>query len=283
MPMPTHWGAEDLWLKVAPQLPGFTIEILPEIDSTNTELMRRARAGQTEPALLIAESQTAGRGRMGRAWVNQPGDCLMYSLGLMLNPLDWSGLSLVVGLSVAQSLQQHAPVGAERIGVKWPNDLWLQDGRKLGGTLIETANLPATSSAVALGAGPGEGRFVIIGTGINIRPPQPAAGLTASTGCLQDLDPRWTAPAALQQLFPRLVDDLLHFAEYGFAAFLPRFAACDVLQGQMVHLSDGRSGMACGVTEDGMLRIRTERGVEPVVSGDVSVRPTTMALPVRHV
>ena len=83
---PTRWAAEDLWLSIVTLLPGFTVEVLPEVDSTNTELMRRARAGRAEPIVLVAESQTAGRGRQGRTWVNQPGDCLMYSLGLMLNP-----------------------------------------------------------------------------------------------------------------------------------------------------------------------------------------------------
>ena len=85
---PTRWPAEDLWLEIAPRLPGFTVEVLPEIDSTNTELMRRARSGQVDPIVLVAESQTAGRGRLGRQWINQPGDCLMYSLGLMLQPAD---------------------------------------------------------------------------------------------------------------------------------------------------------------------------------------------------
>ena len=60
-----HWPAESIWEQVAPLLPGFTVEVLPEIDSTNTELMRRARAGQAQPILLAAEHQTAGRGRLG--------------------------------------------------------------------------------------------------------------------------------------------------------------------------------------------------------------------------
>jgi BirA family biotin operon repressor/biotin-[acetyl-CoA-carboxylase] ligase len=54
------WPAEDLWLAMVALQPSLTVEVLPEIDSTNTELMRRARAGQTEPVLLVAEAQTAG-------------------------------------------------------------------------------------------------------------------------------------------------------------------------------------------------------------------------------
>lgn len=277
---PTHWQAEDLWLQIVPKLPGFTVEVLPEIDSTNTELMRRARAGQAEPTVLVAESQTAGRGRQGRSWVNQPGDCLMYSLGLVLNPVDWSGLSLVVGLSIAESLQAAAPPGAPQIGVKWPNDLWLHDGRKLGGTLIETANLPAGTAAPGWGTGPGTPRFVIIGTGINVRPPQATTtAFTTPTACLHDVAPGWTAPQALCQLLPRLVDDLLLFADHGFAPFQTRFAARDVLRGQQVHLSDGSQGEAIGVLPDGTLQLRTADGVRSVLSGDVSVRPLHMALP----
>ena len=277
---PTHWQAEDLWLQLVPKLPGFTVEVLPEIDSTNTELMRRARAGQAEPIVLVAESQTAGRGRQGRAWLNQPGDSLMYSLGLVLQPVDWSGLSLVVGLSIAESLQASAPAGQPQIGVKWPNDLWLHDGRKLGGTLIETANLPAGTPASCFGAGTGPARFVIIGTGINVRPPQTRAGaLTTPAACLQDVDAQCDAPRALQRLLPRLVDDILLFADHGFGPFLARFAARDVLRGQQVHLSDGSQGEAIGVLPDGTLQLRTSEGLRSVISGDVSVRPIHMALP----
>ena len=276
----TLWPAEELWLQVAPKLPGFTVEVLPEIDSTNTELMRRARAGRAEPIVLVAESQTAGRGRQGRSWVNQPGDCLMYSLGLVLNPLDWSGLSLVVGLSIAESLQALAPNSAAQIGVKWPNDLWLRDGRKLGGTLIETANLPPHTDAACFGSGMGIPRLVIIGTGINVRPPQASGDvLTTPAACLQEVSATLSAPQALLQLLPHLVDDILLFAERGFAPFQARFASRDVLRGQHVHLSDGSHGEALGVLPDGALQLRTAQGVRSVISGDVSVRPIHMALP----
>lgn len=281
----TVWPAEDLWLEIVPKLPGFTVEVLPEIDSTNSELMRRARAGLAEPAVLIAESQSAGRGRQGRTWQNQPGDCLMYSLGLMLQPLDWSGLSLVVGLSIAESLQPTQPVAAQqRIGVKWPNDLWLGDGHKLAGTLIETANLPTSVHAHAWGAGTGPARFVIIGTGINIRPPaeHTQATLSRPAACLQDIAPTWTAPSALHTLLPRLVDDILLFAQQGLAPFLARFALRDALRGQPVHVSDGRSGEAIGLADDGALLLRGPEGICHIHSGDVSVRPAHMPLPSSH-
>ena len=119
---PIRWPAEAIWQAVAPQLPGFTIEVLPCIDSTNTELMRRARAGRCEPILLVAEQQTAGRGRLGREWHSgTDAASLTFSLGLPLAPLDWSGLSLAVGVSVAESLQPLLPAPdsrTPRIGLK---------------------------------------------------------------------------------------------------------------------------------------------------------------------
>ena len=159
---PTAWPAETVWQQVFPLPPDFTVEVLPEIDSSNSELMRRARAGQHEATLLVAERQTAGRGRMGRVWQSQPGDSLTFSLSLALKPQDWSGLSLAVGLSLAESLHPN-------VGLKWPNDLWFQD-RKLGGILVEAASMGGRSQ-------------VVIGVGLNIRS-RSADGLN-------------TAPAAL--------------------------------------------------------------------------------------
>ena len=62
------WPTEQIKAALAPLLPGFRVEVLARLDSTNTELMRRARNGQMEPVLLVAEQQTAGRGRLGRQW-----------------------------------------------------------------------------------------------------------------------------------------------------------------------------------------------------------------------
>ena len=95
---------EAVWQAVVPDLPGFTVEVLPSIDSTSSELMRRARAGLMEPVLLAAEEQTAGRGRLGKGWHSKAGQSLTFSLALPLAPADWSGLSLAVGVSLAESL-----------------------------------------------------------------------------------------------------------------------------------------------------------------------------------
>ena len=131
--------AESVWQSVVADLPTFTVEVLPRIDSTSSELMRRARDGLVEPVLLAAEEQTAGRGRMGKGWHSRAGQSLTFSLALPLAPADWSGLSLAVGVSLAESLHPD-------VQLKWPNDLWLQQ-RKLGGILVETAGTGDGASA----------------------------------------------------------------------------------------------------------------------------------------
>ena len=275
---PVRWPAEAIWEAISPLLPGFTVEVLPTIDSTNTELMRRARAGQCEPTLLVAEQQTAGRGRLGRVWQSDVGASLMMSLGLPLAPQDWSGLSLAVGVSVAESLQPVMPVVGNdrpaRIGLKWPNDLWLGGAggeRKLGGILVETASFVAPQAAAAERCA--SARYVVVGIGINVLP-RSGDGLSMPPGSLQDVEPGLDAPAALLRIAAPLVAMLQSFEGYGFAPMQARFAARDLLQGRAVTLSDGQAGTAHGVAEDGALLVHTAQGMQAITSSEISVRPT---------
>jgi BirA family biotin operon repressor/biotin-[acetyl-CoA-carboxylase] ligase len=267
------WPAEDLWLALVARQPGLTVEVLPEIDSTNTELMRRARAGQTEPVLLVAEAQTAGRGRLGRPWHGEVGHALTFSLGLMLKPADWSGLSLAVGLSLARSLDPQGDLG---VRLKWPNDLWVKrpdtptGWGKLAGILIETA-LP-TGMSYGSDQGREQGRFCVVGVGINIAPPV-AEGLSTAPLGLQDLQSGITAPEALMKVAEPLLATLLAFERAGFAPLQNAFNARDALRHLPVTLSDGRSGVANGVDATGALLVETEQGQEAVSSSEVSVRP----------
>lgn len=275
-----HWPAEALWEAVAPQLPGFSVEVLPSIDSTNTELMRRARAGLCDPTLLVAEQQTAGRGRLGRVWQSDVGASLMMSLGLPLAPADWSGLSLAVGVSVAESLQPVLPPAGEgqppRVGLKWPNDLWTTGDRKLGGILVETASFVAPQGSSAMPAG-SAARYVVVGIGINVLP-RGGDGMSMPPASLQDVEPGLTAPEALRRIVPALVAMLQSFEGYGFSPMQARFAQRDILQGRAVTLSDGQAGTAHGVGEDGALLVQTANGMQAITSSEISVRPSP-ALP----
>ena len=251
------WPAEAIWEAASPLLPGFTVEVLPEIGSTNSELMRRARAGRMEPVLLVAEQQTAGRGRLGRGWASQAGDSLTFSLGLPLAPADWSGLSLAVGVALAESLHP-------RMQLKWPNDLWLAD-RKLAGILIETASFGEGSQAQ---------RYAVVGVGINIAP-RDAAGLSTPPAWLQEVLPDVDAGSALLRIAAPLVQTLLAFQTFGFVPFQARFNARDALRDRAVTLSDGTSGTAHGTSESGALLVHTARGMSAVTSSEVSVRPAS--------
>ncbi len=267
------WPAEDLWLAMVARQPGLTVEVLPEIDSTNTELMRRARAGLTDPVLLVAEAQTAGRGRLGRPWHGKVGHAVTFSLGLMLKPADWSGLSLAVGLSLARSLDPSGDLG---LRLKWPNDLWVQRPNtpfgwgKLAGILIETALPPVLGCNSEQGRD--QGRYCVVGVGINIAPPV-AEGLSTAPLGLQDLQHGVTAPEALAKVAEPLLATLLAFEHTGFAPLQNAFNARDALHNLPVTLSDGRSGVAQGVDATGALRVVTEQGQEAISSSEVSVRP----------
>lgn len=291
-----HWGAEALWEQLEPLLPGLSVEVVARCESTNTRLLDRARqhAGQrdapvtrpgqiddgetrspygrravdTQPCLLVAEHQTRGRGRLGRDWQSAAGLSLTFSLSLPLAPRDWSGLSLAVGLAVADALDPLQPGQAPRIGLKWPNDLWLLDGpgtatpgRKLGGILIETVAV-------------GNRRMCVVGIGLNVLPQPATEGLSSGFACLQELDAAASAPAALAALALPLVQALRRFEEQGFAPLLPAYARRDLLLGRAVMTTapEPLDGVAEGVDERGALRLRTAAGSSSLVSGEVSVR-----------
>jgi BirA family biotin operon repressor/biotin-[acetyl-CoA-carboxylase] ligase len=285
-----QWGAESLWQRLEPLLPGLSVEVVARSASTNSALLERARvraepptdelvqvrrsvesgafgrrAADAQPCLLVAEHQTGGRGRLGRTWQSSPGASLTFSLSLPLNPVDWSGLSLAIGTAVADALD---PTG-RRIGLKWPNDLWLMEtspapgaspGRKLGGILIETVSA-------------GSVRLAVVGIGLNVKP-QPLDDVSSGYACLQELDLDASAPAALAQVAEPLVRTLKTFEQQGFAPFAQAYAARDLLRGQVVTTTQAGvpTGMAMGVSPKGALLVRDGETVHEVSSGEVSVR-----------
>ena len=254
-------SAEALWQQLEPLLQGLSVEVLASCPSTNTTLLERARAGDLAPCLLVAEAQTQGRGRLGRAWVSAPGASLTFSLALPLAPRDWSGLSLAVGVAVAEALDGTG----RRIALKWPNDLWLRDdaspgrGRKLAGILVETVTVAGR-------------RIAVVGIGINVLA-QPDTGLSHGRACLAELDAGATAASALQTLAEPLARALRRFESEGFAPLVTAYAARDLLRGHHIHttLAAVPEGVAEGVDDEGALLVRAD-GLHRITSGEVSVR-----------
>lgn len=283
------WRARELWASLDPLLPGVSVEVMARVDSTNSALVDRARltvggrggavpgaalpmhgrrAVDTQPCLLVAEQQVRGRGRIGRSWQSRAGASLTFSLSLPLSPVDWSGLSLAVGVALAEALEPSTSA-APSVLLKWPNDLWLRDpdspqgGRKLGGILIETVPV-------------GGRRMCVVGVGLNVLPLQ-LDELSSGYACLQELDARWSAPLALASVAPPLVRALLAFESGGFAGFAERFQARDLLAGRAIVTTqaDAREGVAEGVDDRGALRLLCSDGRRICIqSGDVSVRPS---------
>lgn len=235
-----------------------TLEVRDSIDSTQAELLRRGRA-QPDGSVLLADTQTAGRGRRGRVWVSPPGANLYLSMFRRVSGgvRAQAGLSLALGIAAAETVRANA---SPAIGLKWPNDL-VADGRKLGGLLVETL---------------GDGDAVVAGIGINLRLPdtahdaidQPWTDL-AALGCTTS---RCELAAALVEAWFAAFDT---FATHGLAAFSTRWDALDALRDAPVRViaeRGERTGIARGIAPSGALRVAFDGGTEDVFSGDVSLR-----------
>jgi BirA family biotin operon repressor/biotin-[acetyl-CoA-carboxylase] ligase len=270
-----RWQVDVLQAALDGMRSGVSLELRAEVDSTNTQLLDRARGGDTRTVLLLAERQTAGRGRMGRAWwsaTDASGDArgpssLTFSLGLALAPRAWSGLSLAVGVALAEALD---PRGEHSVRLKWPNDLWLVDaagsaGRKFAGVLIETIAHPAAP----------EGRYAVIGIGLNLDAPSADADIDAPTAGWREAEPEADAFTVLARLAPALLKAIARFETEGFAAFSGPYAERDALAGRRVTVSTTPplAGRADGVDASGALRLATDAGLRLVDSAEVSVRP----------
>ena len=249
-----------------------TVEALASCGSTNTELL--SREGVRGPALLLAEQQTAGRGRRGRRWHSSPGAAIMFSLrwDFAGDAGRLRGLSLAAGVAIAKTL--HG-LGARGVALKWPNDLLASvgaGGAKLGGILIETRSSPPSSP----------GRITaVIGVGLNCRRmPGLATRLKRKVATLDELiDPLPARNEIIIRIAAELVRTLALFGNAGFEAFRTEWEAMHANQGQplRVRTAGGRvvAGIADGVGADGGLILRTRRGVLRVHSGTV-VRASSM-------
>lgn len=246
----------------------FDADLLDSCDSTNAVLLARAEAGAASGTVVIAERQTAGRGRQGRAWISTPGDSLTFSLLWRFAPgTAPAGLSLAAGLAVASALAKVGPGDTAPLRLKWPNDL-LKDGKKLGGILVEL--VPGAHGSAGLAA--------VIGIGLNLRLPQglPADVRARSAALTGPGDPN----ALLAAILVELLAVLERFAAGGFAVMRADWRARHAFEdAPVLLLSDfapPRAGICRGVDRDGALLLEADGRVERVLSGEVSLRPAEM-------
>jgi BirA family biotin operon repressor/biotin-[acetyl-CoA-carboxylase] ligase len=243
------------------------LEVLFEVDSTNTRLLGRPAppAGFADAAL--AELQHAGRGRQGRRWIAPFGASLVLSLGWRFGDAERvdSTLSLAVGVAVSRAL---AGLGARGIRLKWPNDVWFED-RKLGGVLVETRS-------------GGGAAHVVVGIGLNLRLSEESRrqiDTLAGAPGLAALDAACPSPVSRNALAAALLSELLSmlplFERCGFAAFRDEWRSLDALRGRPARVLLARAaveGIARGVDEDGGLLLEHGGNVDKFIAGEASLR-----------
>jgi BirA family biotin operon repressor/biotin-[acetyl-CoA-carboxylase] ligase len=242
------------------------LRVLAETGSTNDDVAVLARQRAPEGTVVVAEAQTAGRGRLDRSWSSPPRAGLSFSVLLRPSPpaprRTW--IPLLAGLAVRQAV---ARLGAVRTSLKWPNDLLLGDDlAKAGGILAQA-----------------EGDAVVVGIGINVtsrRAELPAGGtsLAAEAAECTDRDP------VLRAVLRSLGTLYRGWSAAGGdpASIKPAYErACDTIGRQVrVQLPDGGAliGTATGLDDSGRLVVRTPEGDRPVSAGDVTrIRPVTTA------
>jgi BirA family biotin operon repressor/biotin-[acetyl-CoA-carboxylase] ligase len=240
------------------------IEILDSASSSNALLLQRSAQGAPSGSVLAVEWQTAGRGRLGRSWHSGLGDALTFSVlwrfGGGLATL--SGLSLAVGVAMVRALHE---LGVTEAGLKWPNDVLLDEG-KLAGILIEAQGDMLGPSAV------------VIGIGINLEVPD-----SLRERVEQKVSDLGAHPAVRGERNQVLAVSLRHlaavlrsFAQGGFASLRDEWERHHVHQGRSVRLllPDGTqvTGTAGGVTDEGVLRLLGGSGERLFNAGEVSLR-----------
>lgn len=234
-----------------------------ETDSTNSRASELAGKSAPHGTIVCADSQTAGRGRLGRKWESPPGTNLYLSL-LLRPPLEPSrapAITLVTAVALAMAVEKTTSLGA---GLKWPNDLYL-GGRKAAGILAETTGDPDRL------------RHVVIGVGLNVNADiesfpeylrDRATSLRIETGKV------FRRVAILARFLDAFVECYGEFLSSGFGAMLPEWNRRDILKGKKVTLRHGgreARGIAVGVDESGMLLFRREASnkAERISSGEI--------------
>ena len=241
---------------------GRSIEYHEVIDSTNFRAKKLGLDGAPHGTLVIADLQTAGRGRMQRSWESKSGDSILMSLLLRpekLPPMQATGIVLIAAVAAAMACRDE---GAE-VSIKWPNDL-IAGGKKLAGMLLE---MTLAGEFVD---------FAVVGIGVNVKS-FPYAEDLKHAACLNDACGREVcrekAVASFLAHFERLYD---LWEKEGISAILPVYREYSVTLGRRVRvigLNETFEAQALDVLPDGSLLVRLDDGAETAVhAGDVSVR-----------
>jgi BirA family biotin operon repressor/biotin-[acetyl-CoA-carboxylase] ligase len=233
-----------------------------KIDSTNRVALELALAGEPEGAVILAEEQTAGRGRAGRTWHSEKAAGIYVTLLLRpkLAPVQAPLLTMMAGLSAHTAVQA---VSGLSVDLKWPNDL-LIDGKKVGGILTE------------MHAEPNLVRFVIVGIGLNVNQEKFTGDLApVATSLRVEADKAQSRLDLLVRLLREFENDYNRFLREGAASVVGRFeAVSSYAKGKRVRVTNGKesfAGTTAGLAPEGLLQVKRENGdLVTVIAGDVT-------------
>jgi BirA family transcriptional regulator, biotin operon repressor / biotin---[acetyl-CoA-carboxylase] ligase len=246
---------------------GWRIVRFGAIDSTNEEARRRALAGAADRLWIVADEQTAGRGRRGRAWISPKGN--LHASALMIDPCPpavAAQLGFVAGVALVRAAKD---LGATDIGLKWPNDL-MSHGAKCAGILVE-------------GVGLGGGRAAcVVGVGANCA--HAPHDLGYATSCLTRTGGQAVGPGELLERLVERFGEALDAWRFGQAFDRIRAAWLDYALGlgERIAIQNGagrREGVFEGIDAAGRLLMRSERGLERIEAADLWLSPRLGALP----
>ncbi len=230
-----------------------------ETGSTSDDARALAREGTPGGTVVLASSQSSGRGRLGRSWLSPTGG-LYLSLVLKpeVAPSELPSLSLAIGLGIVRGLEGCFGV---RPTLKWPNDVQLAGG-KLAGILLEMA---AEADRV---------NWVVVGVGVNVRTVPELDGVPAA--CLDDVVPGVLIAEVAAAVLDGIAETYAIWTECGFAALASEYEARSSLTGHAVSVWDmsgamKAAGTVMGVDEAGRLLVATLAGVEAIVAGEVTL------------
>lgn len=196
-----------------------------------------------ETCVISARHQTQGRGRQGKAWVNAHESILLTVILPSISFKDMSGYSLVVGVGIIEALSLQT----RKTKLKWPNDIYFEDGKKIGGILIEVSDR------------------ILVGIGLNLKG-APRWGMSLDNFGLTD---RTTIE---DSIITRILEESRVFANVGFQPFKKSFESLDYLRGRhVVCTQSDTTGICNGVDDDGALLVNSSNGIVRVVAGSVEV------------
>lgn len=243
---------------------GWRVRYYDSLPSTQIKAADLVTTGEPTGTVVIADCQTAGRGRLGRSWHSPAGLNLYLSVILRtrLAPSMYPQISLVAGVAATEALESFAP---GLVALKWPNDLWL-GGKKTGGILAETAGTQSTADAAVL---------LGIGINVNLDRDQMTPDIVARATSVRIATGKPCNRIALAAaLFERLNRRLGELEQSGFGSIRPLWERYSALTGKRVTVINGserQTGVVKGIDSDGALLLDGEGGPERIIAGDVSL------------